>query len=954
MGEQSIPIVGRERELEALDAVLSTVAAGRAQAVFLEGEPGIGKSRLLDETVRRAQERGFAILHGRAEELTRTTPFAAVGEALGWNAAGQDPVSARIAALLGADAPQLAAPGAVRDVGGQVIELVLELLHARTGDGPVLLALDDLHWADPGTLRTVRAIARRLTSLPVALVATTRPTQGTGDLQRLVDTCADEGAARLILGPLDAQALAALAGLVLGAPAGTSVTRGLAGTAGSPMFALELLKAWQREGAITVSDGAAETAGEALPETLRLAVVRRLYVLEPATLEALRLAAVLGSTFTLAGLCAMAERSASALLGCVSEAMEAGLIAEDHDQLRFRHDVIREALYEELPRTVRAALHRQAAHTLSQAGAPVVQVARHLALGAAPGDAEAIRALRQAAAHTVLLSPRLAVEFLDSARGLLQPGDAAHDELGAELILPLHLIGRTGDAERLAGDILSRRPPPRVRYLLQRGLAYALTVTGRQREAVAQYEAITAEPPAAGWTASPHAAHAIDLANLGIGLALLNEVERAREPIGRALAMAAHAHDDYAMSIALLAETTVADVEGRVHDALDSARRNVSLVTSQPAAMHGNLWAHCQLGFALLAADLLGEAAEVLRTGLRLVEEQGRVAQLSPYHIGLGSGSALAGEWDDAIAHLEAGISAGEEHVFTTLPASGALSWLHLHRGEFAAARQAVPPRDGDAPLGGFGQDWVAVAEAALLEAEGRAQPALARLRATWERQRDGGALFGFGTWRLSGTMLVRLARQTGDDAFALAVAEDAADGARRAGGVTSADAAALHCRGLADGDLTALMDAVAAYRQGPHALLAGLACEDAGTALVKAGRQKDGRQALRQALDVYRDLRARWDLDRLDATCRALGIRQVRATRRPAATTGWDSLTATEQRVTGLVAEGLSNAEVAQRLYLSRYTVETHLKHIFAKLGVGSRVELAVQAARRDASPTA
>lgn len=951
MGETQIPIVGRESELEALDALLSRVARGGRCAVFVEGEPGIGKSRLLAETLRHAEGRGFAVLHGRAEEVTRTTPFAAVAEALAWNIRRDDSASARIATILSADVPDLAAPGAVRDVGAQVIELALELLRARAADRPVILALDDLHWADPSTLRMVRAITVRLTDVPVVLVCTTRPTQGAGELQRLVDRCVEDGATRLTLGPLDAPALAALAGLVLGAPPGASVRRGLAGTAGSPMFALELLTAWQREGAITLAGDAAETDASALPETLRVAIERRLSYLEPPALEALRVAAVLGSTFSLQALCAMTGRTAAELFASLSGALRAGLIVADEDRLRFRHDVIREALYEDVPPPVRTALHRQAAQTMSEAGAPVVQIAQHLALGAAPGDLDAMRTLRQAAAHTVLLSPRLAVDFLEGARRLAPPGDPMGDEAATELVLPLHLIGRTGDAERLAQEILARRPPDRVRYFLQRSLAYALTVAGRQHEAIAHYEAITAQPPSAAWTTAPEASHAIDLANLAIGLVFADRVQRAKAPVERALAMARHAADDYAMSIVLLAEASVADAEGRVRDALGIARRNVSLAMASPAAVHGNLWAHCQLGLALLAADEPADAHDVLSAGLRLVEEQGRVAQFSPYHFALATGSTLAGEWDDAVAHLEAGITAGEEHVFTTLPACAALAWIRLHRGDFAAARRALPD-DGDTPAAGgaFGQDWTALATAGLLEAEGHIAPALAGLSATWERKRRGGALFGSGTWRLSGTMLVRLARQAEDQALARSVAEDAAEGARRAAGVTSADAAALHCRGVADDDLTALMEAMAAYRLGPKGLLMGLACEDAGSALVKAGHAKDGRAALREAADVFRHLDARWDLDRLDARCRSLGIRQIRTTRRSAATTGWDSLTATEQRVTAMVTEGLSNAQIAQRLYLSRYTVETHLKHVFAKLGVGSRVELAVRAARRDA----
>jgi DNA-binding CsgD family transcriptional regulator len=162
---------------------------------------------------------------------------------------------------------------------------------------------------------------------------------------------------------------------------------------------------------------------------------------------------------------------------------------------------------------------------------------------------------------------------------------------------------------------------------------------------------------------------------------------------------------------------------------------------------------------------------------------------------------------------------------------------------------------------------------------------------------------------------------------------------------VTTWWAAAMQCRGLLHDDSDALVEAVAAYRQAPRPMEQARACEDAASALSRVGRRDEAVALLREAVGVHEPVGAFMDLTRAEAALRGLGIRRGRRGARRRPLRGWESLTPTELEVVRLVSQGLTNVEIGRRLFISRRTVETHLSHIFGKLGVSSRVQLAAQA---------
>jgi DNA-binding CsgD family transcriptional regulator len=200
------------------------------------------------------------------------------------------------------------------------------------------------------------------------------------------------------------------------------------------------------------------------------------------------------------------------------------------------------------------------------------------------------------------------------------------------------------------------------------------------------------------------------------------------------------------------------------------------------------------------------------------------------------------------------------------------------------------------------------------------------------------------------GPDLVRLSLEAGDLERARSTAELVADVAA-AVDIDTVTGAALLCRGMVDGDRATMLDAVAVFRRGPRPVELAQACEHAGR-VIGTQDAECSVALVREAIEVYEGVEAALDVARAESLLRRLGSRRGRRGRRGRPTTGWDSLTRAEMQVARHVSEGFTNPEIASRLYLSRYTVQTHLRHIFAKLNVSSRSEVAAEVTRRDASP--
>ena len=482
---------GRAAEIAVLGEALDRAASGQSAVVLIEGEAGIGKTRLLAEALANARGRGMQLTAARAEELEQTRPFGLVASAFGCARSSPDPRRAAIAGLLAAGGDRARGPITVTSDPGlrlRAVDAFADLAEELALAGPLVIGADDLQWADPSSLLTLAALSRRLEYMPVALAGCLRPSPRVAELDRLAAAVEAAGARRLAPHGLAEEAVRELVAEAVTAEPGPGLIAEIAGAAGNPLFVTELLAALTQEGAITTSGGRAELAEMALPPTLRLTIVRRLSFLPDGTLQALRAASILGTSFTVTDLATVTGRSALELSEALARAVTTHVIEDDGAHLRFRHDLIRDAIYEDLPLSVRQALHREAGQRLAHGHAPARQVAEHLARGAGTGDAQAITWLTRAAREAAATSPDVAAELMGRAIGLMDPADPGRDSVLVEQASSLMWAGRVAAARQLCSTLLERAHAGEAEGPARLCLGYALVAQSQHPDALPELE----------------------------------------------------------------------------------------------------------------------------------------------------------------------------------------------------------------------------------------------------------------------------------------------------------------------------------------------------------------------------------------------------------------------------------------------------------------------------------
>jgi DNA-binding CsgD family transcriptional regulator len=879
----------------------------------------------------------------RAEELERTRPFGLLAAAFECTRSSPDPRRAAIAGLLASQGAGDLGPITVTSDPGlrfRVVDAFTDLVEELALAGPLVIGLDDLQWADPSSLLTLGALGRRLDYVPVGVIGCLRPSPRVAELDRLAGALEAVGARHLILRPLTGEAVTGLVAQAVAAEPGPRLLAEVAGAAGNPLFVTELLAALAQEGTIATAGGRAEVAETVLPPTLRLTILRRVSFLPETTLQALRSASILGSGFSLTDLATVTGRPAVDLSIVLSEAIRARVLEDDGARLRFRHELIRDAIYEDLAGSVRRALHREAGQRLAQAGAPALQVAEHLARGATPGDPEAVAWLARAARQAAPRSPDVAADLLDRAVGLMAPRDPGRDGLLAEQASSLMWAGRIGDAEAACRSLLGCHLDPSLEDTVRVCLGHALLAGGRARDGLYELERACQSPLLAGTERAEAQAWA-SLARL-----VLADLDGAADAAAQARPVAVAARDPLATSVAMATLAQVCELRGDLGDALQIIDDAVRLADDSPGRLGYRFPVHDFRAYILITLDRLDEARTTLETGMRISEELGARWALAHYHAGRALERFLAGHWDDAVAEIETDTGLADapgESYHHLLLRRGVLSLIRLHRNDLPGARGAAGAAPGEPSGAGYRADWAAWARALLLEADGERADALEALSDCWERcARSGLAI----EYPVIGPDLVRLALAAGEAGRAREVAA-AVTGVASRNQVPWITGAALRCQGLAAYDAEMLQAAVGAYARGSRPLELALTCEDAGAAFALRGNVDRAGRLLDQAITIYERLDAARDLARAEAALRQMGVRRGRRVTHSRAQSGWQSLTPSERAVVDLVAEGLSNPQIGQRLYVSRRTVQTHLGHVFAKLHISSRTQLAAEAIR-------
>lgn len=919
--------MGRSDELEVLSSRILSVSAGLASVTLVEGEAGIGKSHLCSVALERAADEGFVVLQGRAEELGGVphTPLRAALAPLRTRADDDDEgeLLRRLDDGVASTSPMVGT------------EIIVELVERLCLQGPVVLALDDLQWADEPSLGAVLALARRLADLPLAVVGAYRCHPRGPTLSRILEALLAGGAWELALKPLNPGAVEQLAAHHLGAGPGPLLVDQLARAAGNPLHVGQLCAALAEAKSIERRGHCAELTEATLPATLGQTIRRRVRLLGERSFDLLSVASVLGSTFSLHDLASMMGCPAPDLAAGLEAAVAAEIVDAEESSYGFRHDLIRDALYQGVPGAVRAGLHLEAAATLQHGRRSLDQIAPHLVAGASADDPHSVDLLLQHGRSVRVTSPALAVTLLERALALLPRCDARGDQVVAALVWPMSRQGRAEEAEALARAVYQRPHDWSLGPALRRGLVEALASQGQVLRMCEELECAVARDD-------------LDIEERG---QLAGRLAQARMLSGdfdgagslarEVLAKARSAHDDHLAGFALTTLAWVGVAEGRPHAAVAAAEEAATL----PVSADDDLAVDLFHGITLVNVDRLDEARSVLLAGRRHDTETGHLATVSGYHWVLVNLGYLSGRWDEATAEADSGLALVAEGTGTAIGSSMAraiLARVALHRGDLEQAKHHIDQAlaEADARIPDPCVDMVMWTWALLQEAQGEPVQAQQILEAVWDSSAKGR---GFTSWRTWPPDLVRLSLATGAIDRAAAVTAEIEELGVRAEGVASATAAAMRCRGLVHGDSDLLIRAAEHFRTSGRPVEAALTTEDAAKVLEDDGCSTEAVALLRRAGATYVAHGATRDLDRASAALRRLGVRRGGRDLQPRPTSGWKALTPTEVRVAELVASGLTNRRVADQLFVSPRTVGSHLQHVFVKLGISSRLELVV-----------
>ncbi len=931
-------LVGRDGELSRLATWIRDVATGRGRAVLVDGEPGIGKSALVRSGCAAAADAGCQVYWGAGDELGQALPLLPLLDALGISPATRDPRRDAISELLGGGA----VTGMGADLAAAAAEQLIALVDQLCQDGPVVLVVDELQWADRTTVAVWSRLARSVRQLPLLLIGVLRPVPRRDDLRSLFRIV--KPAERLRLGRLVEPAVAELVAALAGGKPGTKLARLADGAAGNPLYLTELLDALTRSSCLEVDTaGVAELTGAATPDSLPEAIADRLGFLTEPALGVLRSAALLGVGFSVADLVTVTNTPLADLLPALDEACTAGVLMSAGDDLAFRHPLIREALYGEMPTSVRIAWHQGAAWALAEASAPVERVARQLLPMVSTTDtrvpvpAWAVRWLLDVAAPLTGQAPVVAVALLRRAVRDAPLDDAVTGALACRLADAYYRVGNVAQAERIACRALDRVRDPDVHVDLHTTIVQCRGTTGRSAESLAALNDALVRP---GLQARHRARMLVLIARTHLDL---GEVDTAGRVAAKALVELGPAEDRWATGWALHVSSLVLMMRGEWDGALPLFERALAIVRGDPELIDLTLLLRINQSVTYGAIDRHTDALAAAGRARELADRTGSVMRLSQAQSALGRVMLRAGRWDDALAEVDV-VPDERKDPSVVCCDHGVAAIIHFHRGEPAEARRHL---DVAAPyserIGDRIVDPMIRARSLALEHAGAPDRALAVLTDVLAGEDAAEDLLGDAA---------RLAAMIGDARTVVEI-EARVRALAAESTVPHHRALAWFCRGLLERDATMLLRAAEGYCDAGRPLAQAKALEAAAVMFAEARAEDRGsaRAAFTHAIDLYSKLDAQWDVARLRAMFRAFGIRRGPSVKHRQATHGWDSLTPTEGRIAALVVEGLSNPQIAARLYLSPRTVSTHVSHILTKLGVHSRIDIAREAARHQSA---
>lgn len=943
------PFVGREAELAVLRGAVARLKAGLGGAVLVEGEPGIGKSSLINAAGAAGAELGCVVLKGTADQVAHPLPLRLLFDCLEITQHAPDSRRAEIARITRALSPEIVPRQAVHAVAA---DMLLSLIEDQCASSPTMMVLDDVQWADEASLDVCRVLASTAEQLPLLLVLSFRPLPRGSGIRQLQAALRVRGATTICLAPLGPQAVEALVSNLAGAPPGPALVDFAAQASGNPLYVRELVEALVRESALTIQEHAElrDTSSSKLPRSLAAALDSRLSFVRDGTIRMLRMATLLGGEFAATEVAAVLGRSIVEISDDLQEAMAAGILVDADQRMRFRHPLIRQALYDGIPAGLRVALHRDAAQRLDGLGGVEPQrIAQQLLAARCPGDHWALRWLVATSPSLVVRAPRIAAELL---RQELDHGVSnEHDRsvLSMAYAHVLVLAGRHEQAAAQTRQAIAAARAPADRGQMYWTLARTLLSGGDHEAAAAALEHALAQ------TDLPDTWRARILASLAmVQRAAWGALDDAETTAHRALQIAESTGDTFAIAYALTDLWLNHSVRRQHLTALECADQALETLDTSCEQMDLRVYAMHARICSLQNLSRWSDAEAALRQERQFLLDSGR-------HADARSSVTAAvlmywlGRWDDSLAELDLVDQRVSAITYRGLRERGPL-WLGHGLAALVAARRDERTAAAGHLQAGLRQrpvtvadrentDFLVFARALAAEQSGDRHLALALLSGFLERRP--GEMTLIHQWLPT---MTRLALAADDRAAATAALQACRGEAAMEQTPGRATAAAAWCTGLHEGDAALLQSAVDHYRAVGAVVELAEASEDLAVTLAGCGDLGQAKRVMGEAIDLYVGFGALWDIRRAEATLRRYGIRRgVRGTRAKRATHGWDALTPTEHKIALLVAAGQSTSQIAQGMFLTRRTTQTHISHILAKLGMRSRGEIAPEAFHRD-----
>ena len=964
-------LVGRVAELGTLDRAVAGLEDGKPDASVLVGEPGIGKTRLLAELSARADANGCVVLSGSAAEFELDLPFWVFVDALDEYAAGleprrleslEEPVRAELAQLF----PSLSDLGGPAEFSPQdqryrAHRAVGELIQRLAATKPLVLVLDDVHWADSASIELLGALLRRPPTAAVLLAIAARPRQLPERLAAALERADRAGAlTRIELGALEREEASQLLGDGVDAPLTDAL---YTQSGGNPFYLEELARSIERGGALQITGSELSLEGVEVPPAVAAALTEELALLADEARRLLEGAAVTGDPFEPDLAAAAAAIDAASAMEALDELLARDLVRRTDvpRRFRFRHPLVRTVVYETAPGGWVIGAHERCALALAERGAAAAVRAHHVEHAARQGDAEALVVLREAGGAVMLRAPASAARWFGAALRVL-PDNAPPEERGGLLMAFAGALAASGQLDASREQMLACLalvPDDAVSMWVTLTVACAGVehFLGRHEEAQARLAAALERLPD---PAAPEAAGL--MIELAIDSLYRTDYAAMHDWAGRALEAARPLGDRPLIAAASGALMLAGAFCGEVAEA-EALRPEAEAMLG--AMSDDELSQRPEAGGYVAAAELyLDHFAEASAHAERALEVARATGHMSPTLVPtLGTARYMLGKLAESAALLDAGVENGRIGGIEQ-----GLAWSLTNR-----AMSALAAGDADTALATaeeaheltqrldeqFISSWTSLAFAGALLLSGQAARAVDVLVSGAGGERVASIP---GAWRVMALeLLVRCRLELGARDEARAAAELAQESAATTGlpmatawAERAAAAVALDADDARAAAEHALASAAAA-EQARAVVEASLSRILAGRALAAAGDEDAAVAELERAAT---DLEACGALRHRDATereLRKLGRHIHRRTRRGSAdATGFESLSERELEVAHLVVDRKTNREIAGELFVSLKTVEAHIRNLFRKLGVSSRVEVAraVERAERNHGP--